>query len=1079
MADGGYTIAQAYVQIMPSTEKFGSAIKNEMSTEGESAGGSFSGGFKKGLAVIGTATAAAGAAVGKLTTDAVKEFAEYEQLVGGVNKLFGDMDYQSVVDNASEAFRTAGMSTNEYMETITSFSASLIAGLEGDTQAAVNYADMAITDMSDNANVFGTDIAAIQNAYQGFAKQNYTMLDNLKLGYGGTKEEMQRLIEDANAVKSANGEMADLSIESFADVVEAIHIMQDEMNISGTTAREASTTIEGSLSSMKSAWHNLLIGLADDNQDFGKLVDDLIGTIVGFADESGERVGGVINNIMPRVETALQGISELVTTMVPEILGYLPGLIENLLPDLIEGATSLITSFIEVLPDIISAITDVLPDLLQTIGDGIITSMSTLTEKIPDIADSLSQTLSDVLTWVSENAGPLIDGFADFLSTFLTEGIRILSENTDELIEALFAVIKAVVTAAIEHPEIIAAIVGMNALKNIGSKIIGTIGDGLNSATSGLTKAITSAVTGSVQTVDIGDTGTAIGQSVGNKIISGLGTVLRTAGQSAVLVGGFIAFDHIVENLVVNNIKSTEMWQQARQEVDQVGESAMSLSEKYDYLNSKVGGHLDVLKQYVPENNAVLDTLEAIGGPLDKSTEGWLGVAEAMGYHGMAAQGVAQNLQMMYGDLWNEIQAEEAAKAATETLGATTETTSQQISTALSTMSSTWSATFRTEMPAALQDSITQASNAGIEIPQNLVDGILSGATDAEAAASQISALIQFETAVSEAAASGQEITAEFVQSLLDEAGLSGVISAAEVLGESAVPSIELNEIHTVGASVAQETAGGISENSYQASEAAGQMADEIMAEIDTLPGEMGAAGSESGSNLNSEFGNWRSTVSGTIDDMYQLFYQTLSQLLPPLMGQWGYSAGERYNANLEMAGGEIQSTAANIATNIESELSVLPGWLEAVGYNAGAGLYNGLAGWEGTLSSLAWQIADQINSAARAALRIKSPSKVMEEVGRFTAEGLSVGIEKGTVDVVESTDNMMHAISGTAGNYEFDSADVSTGNNIEGQLDEITDLLYSLRNLRVVMDSGEIVGVLAPEMSNEFERIRVRQGRG
>lgn len=174
MADG-YTVAQAYIQIMPSTEQFGSSLKNEMQEEGQKAGSGFSGGFKTGLKVIGAATLAAGAAIGKLTTDAVKEFAEYEQLVGGVNKLFGEMDYQAVIDNADQAFKTAGLSANEYMETVTGFSASLISSLEGDTKASVEYADMAITDMSDNANVFGTDMQSIQNAYQGFAKQNYTI----------------------------------------------------------------------------------------------------------------------------------------------------------------------------------------------------------------------------------------------------------------------------------------------------------------------------------------------------------------------------------------------------------------------------------------------------------------------------------------------------------------------------------------------------------------------------------------------------------------------------------------------------------------------------------------------------------------------------------------------------------------------------------------------------------------------------------------------------------------------------------------------------------------------------------------
>ena len=171
----GYTIAQAYIQIMPSTSKFGSSIKGEMETEGQKAGGHFGSGFKTGLKVIGAATAAAAGVVSKVVIDSVREFSEYEQLVGGVQKLFGDMDFQAVIDNAGDAFKTAGMSANEYMETVTNFSAALISSLGGDTKEAVDYADLAIRDMSDNANVFGTDMESIQNAYQGFAKQNYTI----------------------------------------------------------------------------------------------------------------------------------------------------------------------------------------------------------------------------------------------------------------------------------------------------------------------------------------------------------------------------------------------------------------------------------------------------------------------------------------------------------------------------------------------------------------------------------------------------------------------------------------------------------------------------------------------------------------------------------------------------------------------------------------------------------------------------------------------------------------------------------------------------------------------------------------
>ena len=220
--------------------EFGNAVKKVGATVGKA--------FVVGLA-------AAGAAIVKIGKDAIEAFSDYEQLVGGVETLFGS-SASTVIKNATNAFKTAGLSTNEYMETVTAFSASLLQSLEGDTEEAAKKADMAITDMADNANKMGTSIDSIQNAYQGFAKQNYTMLDNLKLGYGGTKEEMQRLLEDAQKISGIK-----YDISSYSDIVDAIHVVQTEMGITGTTAKEASSTIQGSFSAMKSAWKNVLTGL--------------------------------------------------------------------------------------------------------------------------------------------------------------------------------------------------------------------------------------------------------------------------------------------------------------------------------------------------------------------------------------------------------------------------------------------------------------------------------------------------------------------------------------------------------------------------------------------------------------------------------------------------------------------------------------------------------------------------------------------------------------------------------------------------------------------------------------------------
>ncbi len=234
-----------------------------------------------------SAIGAAATAITTITTSAVNSFADYEQLTGGIETLFKD-SADAALSYATQAYKTAGLSANDYMETVTSFSASLLQSLEGDTEAAVKYADMAITDMSDNANKMGTDMSLIQNAYQGFAKANYTMLDNLKLGYGGTKEEMQRLLEDAQAISGI-----EYDISSYADVVDAIHVIQNEMGITGTTAKEASSTISGSIATMKAAWSNLLVAMANDNMPFEQYVNDFVSS-----------VSTVMDNLLPRISSA-------------------------------------------------------------------------------------------------------------------------------------------------------------------------------------------------------------------------------------------------------------------------------------------------------------------------------------------------------------------------------------------------------------------------------------------------------------------------------------------------------------------------------------------------------------------------------------------------------------------------------------------------------------------------------------------------------------------------------------------------------------------------------------------------------
>lgn len=297
------------------------------------------------VAKVGAAALAAAStamvAVGKASLDA---YAEYEQLVGGVDTLFKDSSGK-LQEYASQAFMTAGLSANEYMSTATSFSASLLQSLGNDTAKAAEYADMAIRDMSDNANKMGTDIARIQDAYQGFAKQNYMMLDNLKLGYGGTKTEMERLLKDANRINREHGITSNYTIDNLADVYEAIHVVQEEMGIYGTTAAEAGETITGSLNATKAAWKNLLIGFADEDADLGALIDNFVSSLTTAT-----------KNIVPRLAQILGGVGQALKEIMPVLAEELPGILEELLPGVIAGAGGLIKGLIQALPRLLSVL---------------------------------------------------------------------------------------------------------------------------------------------------------------------------------------------------------------------------------------------------------------------------------------------------------------------------------------------------------------------------------------------------------------------------------------------------------------------------------------------------------------------------------------------------------------------------------------------------------------------------------------------------------------------------------------------------------------------------------------------------
>lgn len=398
-----------------------------------------SGKIGKGLATAAklgaAAIVAAATAVGALTKKSVEEYAEYEQLVGGVETLFKD-SADVVMQYANNAYKTAGLSANDYMETVTSFSAALLQSLGGDTEAAAKQADLAITDMADNANKMGTAMGDIQNAYQGFAKQNYTMLDNLKLGYGGTKEEMQRLIDDANALNAAQGNLTNYSIDSYADIVSAIHDVQTEMGITGTTAKEASTTIQGSLSAMKSAWTNLLTGIGDDSQDLDKLINNFV-----------DSTGTAAENILPRLGKIITGIGSLAERLAPVVAAAIPGLVTTVLPELVQSGISMVGAIlqglVQMLPQIIQYGVDMVITLIESISSDPESLVETAIMLVVIIVSGLIDALPKLIAAAAELVTGLLRALISNAPNLLAAGLKLAGKIAEGIVNSLGEIVNA------------------------------------------------------------------------------------------------------------------------------------------------------------------------------------------------------------------------------------------------------------------------------------------------------------------------------------------------------------------------------------------------------------------------------------------------------------------------------------------------------------------------------------------------------------------------------------------------------------------------------------------------------------
>lgn len=395
-----------------------------------------------GLKVFTAGATAAAAGISVLGTASISAFADTQQLVGGIETLFGTggleiEDYaksvgKSVEDvreefgmlmaaqklalnNANDAYKTAGLSANNYMELVTSFAASLKQSTKDELEAA-EAANQAVIDMSDNANKMGTSMESIQNAYQGFAKQNYTMLDNLKLGYGGTKEEMQRLLEDAQAVTGIKYDISNLN-----DVYSAIHVIQAELGITGTTAKEANTTITGSLNATSAAWTNLVAGLADENQDVGVLADNLVDSSLI-----------VVDNLLPRVEIVLGGIGQLIEKLLPIAVQKIPPIIQGILPDIIQSGVDIVTM-------LVTGAKENLPQIMNTGGELLTSLISGIVTILPTLATVAFDVIAELLTGISDNADEVLKSGSETLLNFMSGIASKIPELLSMTVDAIIA----------------------------------------------------------------------------------------------------------------------------------------------------------------------------------------------------------------------------------------------------------------------------------------------------------------------------------------------------------------------------------------------------------------------------------------------------------------------------------------------------------------------------------------------------------------------------------------------------------------------------------------------------------------
>lgn len=965
---------------------------------------------------IAAGMAAATAGVAALSKAALDSYASYEQLVGGVDTLFKESS-ATVQQYAAEAYKTAGVSANTYMEQATAFSASLIQALGGDTQAAAQYANQAIMDMSDNANKMGTDIESIQQTYQSLMRGNYAMLDNLKLGYGGTKKELERLVSDAEKL---TGQALDPS--KFSDIITAIHAVQENLGITGTTALEASTTIEGSLNMTKAAWSNLLTGIADDNADFSGLVDNFVTSVETAA-----------SNILPRLQIIFSGIGQLVAALAPVIAQAIPTLITNVLPGLATAAGQMLTAFgsalITNLPLLMNSATQLvmgfltylqtnLPlilssgaQIIQTIGTGIMTALplvipiaasiiqtlvNSFIESTPQMLGAAMSLLQNLATGIAENMPLIAQSAADIITGFLsylTENLpAILSGGVQILTTLANGIISAIPELLAQLPQIISAFVefiisSLPEIINSGIELLVNFAEGIISAIPDLVAQLPAIIVAIVTELaahfpEILESGKQIIQNLINGIISLIGSVGEAMGRIA--------------STIVNKVSELPG------KLLEIGRNIIQglwngISEKVEWVKSKIRGAVDSIK----------GVFTGITGFFTGSPSRW---SEQVGVWVM--QGLGNGIEE---DSTAQKAAKYAVAAIKDIFVSGVKSAEKQL----------------IKVADQLNNKLIEKEE---ELTKRLEDAGLDEATK-ESLESQLSAVKEFRSEYEKALSEIQDAQESMADKLRDYGDLFETVrtEAGGSFIELGDLQADIDAINRYGEALENLKARGVS--------------DSLMDEITSMSVEDATAYTEE--------------LLGMTDEQYTQY-----------MALWEQKQQAAKQVATQFYRDEMDALEKEFVDKIPEELGEVKDEMRDIGVQGIQGMVDGMYSQSGFLYSAAASIVSQAISAMRAAADIHSPSKKAAElVGEPLAQGVGVGFEQAYPGVMSRLRNVFNA-SMAQTSARLQSAATSGGGTVTREITNNNTTVDRVIRIEVTGNDGEFVRWLRKKINAEDSRV-------